>query len=240
MFCIASSRESSPLREPSFFRHDGRIIEWVSGESTGRKSFTDSFVIRSDIGNWHTEPKIVDEINRRFVQNSGELTDKFLSLVQKLPRASGTRYSFGFDIQSSFDMCDECKNTVVEFFNFHKSGQRSILQAINSKLSDKHIEVKKTDFLVTFQSRYPYKDANYSLLFEKNIHNLKYSYPLRPIRKDIFELIDCNSMDEISAYKIPYLTQHISSPIRSGVFSYIHQLGNNEIDYNKETHRFVF
>lgn len=136
MFCIASSRESSPLREPSFFRHDGRIIEWVSGESTGRKSFTDSFVIRSDIGNWHTEPKIVDEINRRFVQNSGELTDKFLSLVQKLPRASGTRYSFGFDIQSSFDMCDECKNTVVEFFNFHKSGQRSILQAINSKVLD--------------------------------------------------------------------------------------------------------
>lgn len=203
------------------------ITDWASHQSQ-LKSTQRVKVLHSDIGIGHSEQMIIKHIEDDF--HRGQFVSKFQKLFDTMKQDRAKKqYIIGLNIYSSFDMCDECKKEMVSFFNQHKTGQTSIFQAVKDNCISANIDVEK--FIITFQSQYPYKDAQYSLHANTDLlpdNKLVYSYNFSCGREDQFRV------DLKDSYGDIYLTQQTSTLVKSGIYGYIYELGNSMILYDNK------
>lgn len=228
LYCSSIEKDSICWYNNS--KNPGVITDWASKQSQ-LKSTPKIKVVCSDTERGHSEQMIIKCIEDDFRQ--GQLVSKFQTLFDKMKTdSSKEKYIIGFDICSSFDMCDVCKESMVSFFNQHRMGQTSIFQAVNDRLVSKNFEADK--FIIKFQSQYPYKGATYSINLNSDLfanNKLAYDYNFHSCREDRFRISLDGSMGDI------YLTQQTSTLAKSGIFGYIYELENSLILYDKGAFR---
>ena len=104
------------------------ITDWASHQ-TQLKSTQRVKVLHSDTGRGHSEQMIIKHIENDFYR--GQFVSKFQKLLSTMNQdKKHEKCRIGFNNNSSFDMCDECKKDMVYLFNRHKTGQASIFQAV--------------------------------------------------------------------------------------------------------------
>ena len=152
LYCSSMGKNSTTTHPYNCPINPSVTTDWASNQSQ-LKSSPEVKVVRSDIGNGHSEQMIIKCIEDDFRQ--GQLISKFQALFDEVEQdSSREKYIIGFDIYSSFDMCDVCKESMISFFDKHRMGQTSIFQAVNDSLVSKNFKADK--FIIKFQSQYPY------------------------------------------------------------------------------------
>ena len=258
LFCIGFTDSQTPQCKSKFYKDgSGKIIDWVSAQSRFHEGQIISWPIlrktdlinrriivrKSQIGSGHSEIAVIQEIKDNFDQIAENLKDIIDSFSEE-----SVHYLFGFIIQSSFDMCENCKENIVEFYKSQKEGQTSLFQRIcETELSDgRNVdevispENPANDFALIFQSQYPYKDSKYSALFNEKQYLFDYKYPQKAQpNKDTFAITkeDLEDFEAEFPAKYTFLSQNTSVDLKSGIYGYINEFGVEKIAY--DNHKFT-
>lgn len=198
-------------------------VDWTSNQSKIENS-NDFYRRRSTAINGHSEPQFIDDIEALFKKDAP-------SLVKYFSPSKGDRevVMSGIELYGSFDMCDNCLESISEFRKKHQKGQMSIFQAVQDFAG----EIQQNAFPVIYHSRYPYREATYFAEDDSYSYELDYLYKFTPSRSDIFKSSDCEEGYVLSqAQKVGL---H-----KNKVYAHIHQFSRKKANYSIDEKSFLF
>jgi hypothetical protein len=127
-------------------------LDWASGASS--TALSNVCKKCSTEGNKHSEPQLVQDLNDKMIQDSAAVVRLYNTEDDEIVGQCGIR------LYSSFDMCDECMQTLFSF-QANAATQTGIISALQDKLKDRAPQLTK--FSIIYQSMWPYKASSQSM-----------------------------------------------------------------------------
>jgi len=242
-FDIYKDTDSNVVCEyEQFATTEGIAIDWMSHNSTCKVGDTESSGTgkragcsihhkKSNVGNGHSEPQLVEDI----------LKTKPESLVKLFtPRSSNKQVKqvmmSGLELYGTFDMCDSCLDALVAFRK--KEGQQSIAKAIEDNLKRRKIPcpVGHESFVLIYHAYDRYDDSRfckYYTHYSGQRHEFECRYG-QCEDDDPYVPIFIPKGNSGNTLKDKVLSQAKSIPIRENmVYGHIHLLSGQQARYKE-------